>query len=124
MPWTSTGSRPPEGVHRGSRCSPNPAAASAHWSFRCEVGATTTRRRPGLSARSCTAAHRAKVVLPAPGVATARKSGAAGAGGGGGGGGGGGEPVEGALLPRAETDASGHEGERRSCHARRNVPCP
>ena len=64
------------GDQRGSRCRPKRAAASAHWSLRCEVGATTTSRRPGLAAMSCTAAHRAKVVLPAPGVATARKSGA------------------------------------------------
>ena len=33
------------------------------------------RRRPGLSARSWTAAVSANVVFPAPGVATAKKSG-------------------------------------------------
>ncbi len=58
----------------GSIGMPARAAASAHWSLRCSVGATTmirsTIRRPSSSA----AADSAKVVLPAPGVATARKS--------------------------------------------------
>ena len=60
---------------RGSRCRSSASAASAHWVFRCWVGATTTRRRRGCSARCWRAAASAKVVLPAPGVATARKSG-------------------------------------------------
>ncbi|CRK53080.1 hypothetical protein RHCRD62_50283 [Rhodococcus sp. RD6.2] len=53
---------------------PSRAADSAHWCLRCSVGATTviwsTVRSPSNSA----ATRRAKVVLPAPGVATARKS--------------------------------------------------
>src|SRR5581483_12074570 len=44
-----------------------------HWSFRWAVGATTTSRL-GCRASAHRAAVSAKVVLPAPGVATARKS--------------------------------------------------
>ena len=73
MPWTSAGNGSPA-IHAGSRCRPKRSAAAAHWPFRCCVGATTTRLRPGCAARSCRAAVSAKVVFPAPGVATARKS--------------------------------------------------
>ena len=91
--------------HDGSRARSKAAAAAAHCPFRCWVGATTTRRASGWSASQCRAAVRAKVVLPAPGVATARKStppsapkparlGP--------------EPLEGLLLPGAESDRAGH----------------
>ena len=70
----SAGSRPSRGLHCGSRCRSSRAAARDHCSLRCWVGATTTTRRVGCSLRCCTAAVRANVVLPAPGVATARKS--------------------------------------------------
>src|SRR5699024_12830341 len=53
---------------------PTRAAASAHWVFRCSVGATTVMRRTVPSDSSAAAICSAKVVLPAPGVATARKS--------------------------------------------------
>ena len=56
MPCMSAGRRPSRGGPRGSRCRPNRSAASAHWSFRCGVGATTTTRRPGCSPRSWRAA--------------------------------------------------------------------
>src|SRR5690606_37091235 len=72
-------SRPVADIHCGSRWRPKRAAAWAHWSFRWLVGATTTRRWPGSAARCRRAAVKAKVVLPAPGVATARKSGPGGA---------------------------------------------
>src|SRR4051812_2746244 len=49
-------------------------AASAHWVFRCSVGTTTTMRSIIRRPSSSLATERAKVVLPAPGVATARKS--------------------------------------------------
>ena len=88
MPCMSAGSAPPAADHDGSRWSENAAAARAHWIFRCAVGATTISR-PGRSASWCRAAVRAKVVLPAPGVATARKSGFGAAD----------ELVEGGLLP-------------------------
>src|SRR5579875_1773736 len=72
----SAGSAPSAAAHCGSRWTPKRAAAAAHWSLRWAVGATTTSRRgPSLSASRLTAAVRANVVLPAPGVATARKSG-------------------------------------------------
>ena len=73
-PCMSAGSFPSADDHCGSRWSENAAAACAHCTFRWAVGATTIRRR-GLMASSCRAAVSAKVVLPAPGVATARKSG-------------------------------------------------
>src|SRR6188472_4425315 len=70
----SGGSGPSAGVQAGSRWSWSRAAAWAHWSFRCAVGATTTTGA-GRRARTVRSAVRANVVLPAPGVATARKSG-------------------------------------------------
>src|SRR5699024_4981455 len=53
---------------------PTRAAESAHCTFRCSVGATTVTRLTIFWARSSAANRRANVVLPAPGVATARKS--------------------------------------------------
>ena len=53
---------------------PTLAAASAHWVLRCSVGATTVIRSITRRASSSEATVSANVVLPAPGVATARKS--------------------------------------------------
>ena len=53
---------------------PTRAAASAHWYFRCSVGHTMVTWWTSPAASSSVAARRAKAVLPAPGVATARKS--------------------------------------------------
>ena len=53
---------------------PTRAAASAHWVFRCSVGATTVTRSMTRRDSSSEATVSANVVLPAPGVATARKS--------------------------------------------------
>ena len=53
---------------------PLAAAASAHWFFRCSVGVTTVTAAMVRSDSSSAATRSAKVVLPAPGVATARKS--------------------------------------------------
>src|SRR5699024_12675021 len=53
---------------------PTRAAASAHWVFRCSVGATTVTRCTVRVSRSSAATRSANVVFPAPGVATARKS--------------------------------------------------
>src|SRR5690606_575824 len=50
------------------------AAASAHCFFRCSVGATTVTCCTTWWCSSQEASGRANVVLPAPGVATARKS--------------------------------------------------
>src|SRR6266480_3915180 len=72
----SRGNVPSAADHRGSRCRSNAAAADAHCAFRWAVGTTTMSLRPGSAARAFRAAVRAKVVFPAPGVATARKSGA------------------------------------------------
>ncbi len=69
----SDGSDPSAADQDGSRCRENPAAARAHWCFRWAVGATTTSR-DGRLPSSWRAAVSANVVLPAPGVATARKS--------------------------------------------------
>ena len=53
---------------------PTRSAASAHWVFRCSVGATMTIRSTTRLASRLAATVSAKEVLPAPGVATARKS--------------------------------------------------
>src|SRR5882757_3979165 len=53
---------------------PTRPAASAHWYFRCSVGVTTVIPAIVRSASSSAAIRRPKVVLPAPGVAAARKS--------------------------------------------------
>src|SRR5699024_5943329 len=53
---------------------PTRAAAWAHWYFRCSVGATTVTWSTVRSTSSSPATRRPKVVLPAPGVATAKKS--------------------------------------------------
>jgi len=58
----------------GSRWMPTRAAASAHWTLRCSVGVTTRIRSIVRRAISSEATRKANVVLPAPGVATARKS--------------------------------------------------
>src|SRR5437867_2631260 len=50
------------------------SAASAHWVLRCWVGTTTTTRRAVRAVSARQTAASAKLVLPAPGVATARKS--------------------------------------------------
>ncbi len=73
MPCMSEGNAPCAGVHPASRCRSRAEAARAHWNLRWAVG-TTTISRPGDWARDRRAAARARVVLPAPGVATARKS--------------------------------------------------
>ncbi len=53
---------------------PTCAAAFDHWCFRCSVGATIVTFAIVRSASSSLATRSANVVLPAPGVATARKS--------------------------------------------------
>src|SRR5689334_18248722 len=53
---------------------PTRPAALAHWLLRCSVGVTTVTASTVRSASSSAAIRRANVVLPAPGVATARKS--------------------------------------------------
>ena len=53
---------------------PARCAASAHWTFRCSVGVTTVILVMIRASSSSRATRSAKVVLPAPGVATARKS--------------------------------------------------
>src|SRR5690606_41609567 len=58
----------------GSRLMPHRWAELAHWIFRWSVGTTTTTRCTIPDSRSSWATRSAKVVLPAPGVATARKS--------------------------------------------------
>src|SRR3954465_12176758 len=53
---------------------PTRAAACDPWGLRCSGGATTTTWSTVRSPSSSPAMRRANVVLPAPGVATARKS--------------------------------------------------
>ena len=53
---------------------PPGVVASAHWVLRCSVGATTVIRSTTRRLSRSAATVSAKVVLPAPGVATARKS--------------------------------------------------
>src|ERR1700712_4339369 len=53
---------------------PTRVAACAHWYLRCSVGQTIVTVSTDRSPSSSFAAVSAKVVLPAPGVATARKS--------------------------------------------------
>src|SRR5699024_1854752 len=60
--------------YSGSSAMPTRAAESAHWYFRCSVGATTVIVSTVRSANSSLATRSPNVVLPAPGVATARKS--------------------------------------------------
>src|SRR3954471_19985820 len=71
-PWYSLPSGP--ALYSGSSLIPIRAAASAHCFFRCSVGATTVTCCTTWWCSSQEARVRAKVVLPAPGVATARKS--------------------------------------------------
>ena len=61
-------------LYSGSSLIPIRAAASAHCFFRCSVGATTVTCCTTWWCSSQEARVSAKVVLPAPGVATARKS--------------------------------------------------
>src|SRR5213592_3570243 len=72
MPWYSRPSGP--ALYSGSSLIPIRAAASAHCFFRCSVGATTVTCCTTWWCSSQEASVSAKVVLPAPGVATARKS--------------------------------------------------
>src|SRR5690606_24456888 len=58
----------------GSSWMPTRAAASAHWLLRCSVGVTTMTRLTMRLLSRWWATRSAKVVLPAPGVATHRKS--------------------------------------------------
>src|SRR5699024_4785457 len=74
MPWNSGARAPDELEYSGSSAMPARAAAAAHWCLRCSVGATTVIVSTVRSARSSVATRRPKVVLPAPGVATARAS--------------------------------------------------
>lgn len=53
---------------------PATAAADAHWCFRCSVGVTMVTASIVRSDSSSAAIRRPNTVLPAPGVATARKS--------------------------------------------------
>src|SRR5689334_19991766 len=73
MPWKSDDVMPCE-VYVGSSWIPTRAAACAHCVLRCSVGATTVTWLTVRSASSSAAMRSANVVLPAPGVATARKS--------------------------------------------------
>ena len=73
-PWKSALVEPALLRKPGSRAIPTRAAASAHWVLRCSVGATTVTAWTTPAASSSLAIRSAKVVLPAPGVATARKS--------------------------------------------------
>ena len=66
--------RPLRPAYDGSSGMPARDAASAHWVLRCSVGATTVTRSTTRRDSSSAATVSAKVVLPAPGVATARKS--------------------------------------------------
>ncbi len=72
MPTKSLLVRPLPPEYAGSIGMPTRAAASAHWVLRCSVGVTTVIRSTTLRASSSAAMVSAKVVLPAPGVATAR----------------------------------------------------
>src|SRR6478735_3583962 len=71
-PWYSLLSGP--ALYSGSSRIPIRAAASAHCFFRCSVGATTVTCCTTWWCSSQDASVSANVVLPAPGVATARKS--------------------------------------------------
>ena len=66
--------RPLRPEYAGSSGMPTFAAASAHCVLRCSVGATTVIRSITRRDSSSAATVSANVVLPAPGVATARKS--------------------------------------------------
>ena len=74
MPTKSLLLRPVRPEYAGSSGMPTFAAASAHWVLRCSVGATTVIRSTTRRASRSAATVSANVVLPAPGVATARKS--------------------------------------------------
>ncbi len=71
-PWYSLLTGP--ALYSGSSLMPMRAAASAHCFLRCSVGATTVICCTTWWCSSHEARVSAKVVFPAPGVATARKS--------------------------------------------------
>src|SRR5690606_39523065 len=73
-PWYSDDVCASELLNRGSSAMPWLSAAAAHWNLRCSVGTTTVTVSTVRSLSSSAAIRRANVVLPAPGVATARKS--------------------------------------------------
>src|SRR6478609_8212750 len=73
-PWYSSEFCADELLNFGSSDMPTPAAACAHCILRCLVGTTTVIRSTTPSASNSPAIRRANAVLPAPGVATARKS--------------------------------------------------
>jgi hypothetical protein len=74
MPRKSDEVAPVELRKSGSSAMPTAAADAAHWCLRCSVGVTTVIASITRSASSSDATRSAKAVLPAPGVATARKS--------------------------------------------------
>src|SRR5699024_11223002 len=61
-------------VKYGSSDKPTRAAAADHCTFKCSVGTTTITRSTVRESTNSVATRSAKVVLPAPGVATAMKS--------------------------------------------------
>ncbi len=73
-PWKSEDVPPTVLENVGSSWMPTRAAACAHCDFRWSVGATTVSWSTVPSASISVATRNANVVLPAPGVATARKS--------------------------------------------------
>src|SRR5690625_3792087 len=60
-------------VKYGSSDKPTRAAAADHCTFKCSVGTTTITRSTVRESTNSVATRSAKVVLPAPGVATAMK---------------------------------------------------
>ena len=73
-PAKSAPARPWAFRYAGSIAMPNRAAACAHWCLRCSVGVTMVSAATSRRASSSAATVSAYVVLPAPGVATSRKS--------------------------------------------------
>src|ERR1700737_3897647 len=74
MPWYSAEVCAAALRNLGSSAMPSAAAASAHCVLRCSVGTTTVIVSMLRSASSSVAIRRANAVLPAPGVATSKKS--------------------------------------------------
>ena len=72
MPTKSAEVLPLPAAYAGSIGIPTRAAASAHCCLRCSVGATTVTRSTTRRLSRSAATVSANVVLPAPGVATAR----------------------------------------------------
>ena len=73
-PRYSAPCRPSAFLKFGSIAMPTRAALSAHWRLRWSVGATTVSRCTTPESIRILATRSANVVLPAPGVATVRKS--------------------------------------------------